>query len=77
MTPGTTVFLSRLTVVLLFTAGRAVIVLEVFVFFGGGVLFAEAFLARPLAAAVFVAAFLRLAGFEAAALLALGRLVFV
>ena len=93
MTTGTTVFFSRLSPTLDFNAGRAVVLLAVFgVFFceAVGVRFAKAFFARLLDAADLDAAdldaadldvagleTLRLAGFEAAALFALGRLDFV
>jgi hypothetical protein len=85
LTTGTTVFFSRLSLALDFTAGRAVVLLATFgVFFceGVGGRFAKGFLARLLEAADLVVTdldvagleTLRLAGFEAAARFALGRL---
>ena len=85
MTTGTTVFFSRLSLALDFTAGFAVVVLAAFgVFFcaGADVRLAKGFFALLLAAAdldvadldVAVLETLRLAGFEAAARFALGRL---
>ena len=80
MTLGTTVFFKRLTLALGLALGRAVEPLATFkVFFCEVVeVFAEGFLARPFETKVLeVEALdaLRLAGFEAAALFALGRLV--
>lgn len=83
LTPGTTVFFRRFTLALDFSADRAVMLLAVFgVFFceAVGVRFAKGFLARLLDAADLDVAgleSLRLAGFEAAALFALGRTDFV